>query len=224
MHRTRIKICGFTREADVIAALQAGVDAMGLVLYAQSPRAVTPARAAALAREIGPFCTPVLLFVNASADEVQRGLDAVPNALLQFHGDETAAQCQALAASRPYIRAARMQPGFDLLQFSSEYASAAALLLDTHSAAYGGTGKVFDWSLVPPNVGSRLVLSGGLTPANVTDGVLALKPYAVDVSSGVELSKGIKSAELIRNFVECVRRADAKLSQDHEHNPIQPTG
>ncbi|HOM12354.1 MAG TPA: phosphoribosylanthranilate isomerase [Rubrivivax sp.] len=205
--RTRIKICGLTREADVDAALHCGADAIGFVLYDRSPRAVTPARAAALARRLPPFVTPVLLLVNAPQVLCRAALQAVPHALLQFHGDETPAQCEA--PQRPYLRAARMGPGFDLLDFASRFRSAQALLLDAHVDGYGGGGKAFDWSLIPPSVPLPVVLSGGLNAANVVEGIARVRPWAVDVSSGVESSKGIKDAGLMRRFCDAVRRADA---------------
>jgi len=210
MSRTRIKICGLTREADVDAAVEAGADAVGFVLWAASPRHVSAARAAELARRLPPFVTPVLLFVNAGADELAAGLGAVPHALAQFHGDETPEQC--LAAGRAYLRAARMAEGFDLLDFARRFAAARALLLDAHVEGYGGAGRVFDWSRVPPGVPCPVVLSGGLNPANVTDGVLRVRPFAVDVSSGVESAKGIKDAWLMRRFCDAVREADARLA------------
>jgi phosphoribosylanthranilate isomerase len=211
-HRTRIKICGLTREMDVDAAVQAGADAIGFVLYPRSPRAVSALRAGELARRLPPFVTPVLLFVNATPAEIVAGLQAVPQALLQFHGDETPAQCQA--AARPYLRAVRMGPGVDLLDCARQYEDAQALLLDAHVEGYGGGGKVFDWSLVLPGVASRLVLSGGLNPANVTDGIARVRPWAVDVSSGVEAAKGVKDAALMRRFCEMVRAADARAAPD----------
>lgn len=209
MTRTRIKICGLTREADVDAAVAVGADALGFVLYAASPRHVPLARAAALARRLPPFVTPVLLFVNAALDDVQRAAEALPQALLQFHGDEPPEWCAALA--RPYLRAARVSPQLDLLDFARRFHGAQALLLDAHVETYGGGGKVFDWSLIPPSVPLPVVLSGGLNPANVTDGVLRVRPWAVDVSSGVETSKGVKSAELMRRFCIAVREADDRL-------------
>jgi phosphoribosylanthranilate isomerase len=208
--RTRIKICGLTREADVDDALEAGADALGFVLYAKSPRHVTLERAVELIGRLPPFVTPVLLFVNASPAELRRATEAVPQALLQFHGDETPDQCAA--AARPYLRAARMAPGFDLLDFAARFHGAAGLLLDTHAESYGGSGKVFDWSLIPPSVPLPVVLSGGLSPANVTDGVLRVRPWAVDVSSGVEQGKGIKHAALMRRFCKAVRDADERLA------------
>ena len=208
--RTRIKICGVSREADIAAAVDAGADAIGLVLYEKSPRHLSIERAAALAARLPPFVTPVLLFVDASPSVLRRAVDALPHALLQFHGDETPAQCAA--AGRPYLRAARMAPGFDLLDFAARHADAHGLLLDTHVESYGGSGKVFDWSLIPPGVPLPVVLSGGLNPANVTDGVLRVRPWAVDVSSGVESAKGIKNAALMRRFCKAVREADQRLA------------
>ncbi|HSW07237.1 phosphoribosylanthranilate isomerase [Aquabacterium sp.] len=208
--RTRIKICGLTREADVDAAVECGADAIGLVLYERSPRAVSIARAAELARRLPPFVTPVCLFVNAPPEQVLELLQAIPNALLQFHGDETRVDCERF--ERPYLRAARMTPGFALLDFATAYASAAGILLDAHVEGYGGGGKAFDWSLVPPNVPRPVVLSGGLNPANVIDGVMHIRPWAVDVSSGVESAKGIKDATLMRRFCEAVCEADARMA------------
>lgn len=212
--RTRIKICGLTREGDVDAAVDAGADALGFNLYAKSPRCVSLDRAASLARRLPPFVTPVLLLVNATPFDIAAASAAIPHALLQFHGDETPAECDA--AARPYLRAVRMAPGVDLLDCAHRYSNAQALLLDAAVDGYGGGGKVFDWSLIPadlpPDAVSRLVLSGGLNPANVIDGVLHARPYAVDVSSGVEVSKGIKDAGLMRRFCEAVREADARLT------------
>jgi phosphoribosylanthranilate isomerase len=212
--RTRIKICGLTREADVAAAAEAGADAVGFVLYAKSPRHVSLARAAELARGLPPLVTPVCLFVNATADEIAAACAAIPQAVLQFHGDETPAACDA--ASRPYLRALRMTPGLDLLDCAHRFPLAQALLLDAAVDGYGGGGMVFDWSLIPASlpadVRSRLVLSGGLSPANVIDGVRHARPFAVDVSSGVESAKGIKDAALMRRFCDAVREADARLA------------
>ncbi|MGI9152286.1 MAG: phosphoribosylanthranilate isomerase, partial [Rubrivivax sp.] len=158
-----------------------------------------------------PFVTPVLLFVNASAQEIQVAVQAVPQALLQFHGDETPMQCRAPA--RPYLRAVRMGPGVDLLDCAASFSDAQALLLDAHVEGYGGGGKVFDWSLVLPGVACRLVLSGGLNPANVTDGIHRVRPWAVDVSSGVEAAKGVKDAALMQQFCAEVQRADALMAR-----------
>jgi phosphoribosylanthranilate isomerase len=207
---TRIKICGLTQEAHVEAAVAAGADAIGFVFYAKSARAVTPERARALARLLPPFVTPVGLFVNATDDELQAALDVLPNMLIQFHGDETPADCDRVA--RPYMRAAAVSPGFDLVDFRSRFSNAQAILLDAPVEGYGGGGKVFDWSLIPTSVSSHLVLSGGLNAANVGDGIARVRPWAVDVSSGVEVSRGHKSAELIHEFCRAVRRADAELT------------
>ena len=218
MNRTRIKICGLTREEDVDAAVAAGADAIGFVIYAASPRYVSPARAAELAARLPPYVTPVLLFVNESLAKVDAACALLPHALLQFHGDETPAEC--LAHGRPFVRAARIplqapapgEAGFDLVNYATSFNKAQAILLDAHVEAFGGGGKTFNWSLLPPNVNAHLVLSGGLTPANVTDGILQVRPrcitLAVDVSSGVEVSKGIKSADKINQFVAAVRAAD----------------
>jgi phosphoribosylanthranilate isomerase len=225
-HRTRIKICGMTRESDVDAAVEAGVDAVGFVLYPPSARSVSAARAAQLASRLPPFVTPVLLFVNEATSAVLEACARVPNAVLQFHGDESPQQC--LDASRkgalPYLRAARIsldaaQP-FDLVNFADTFSTAQAILLDAHVEGYGGGGKAFNWSLLPPSVNAHLVLSGGLTPANVTDGIAQVRPrcrsLAVDVSSGVELdgpgNKGIKDPEKIHQFVAAVRAADKLLA------------
>jgi phosphoribosylanthranilate isomerase len=210
--RTRIKICGLTREQDVDAAVQAGADAVGFVLYPPSPRAVTAERAAELARRLPPFITPVLLFVNESPEKTVAALSSVAGAMAQFHGDESPNECWdgcGQGAFR-FMRAARIPlgaagAGFDLVKYASDYSRAQAILLDAHVEAYGGGGKAFDWSLLPPAVDAHLVLSGGLTPANVGDGIRQLrtrcKSLSVDVSSGVEASKGIKDAGKIRDFV-----------------------
>ena len=220
--RTRIKICGLTREEDVDAVADAGVDAVGFVLYPPSVRHVTAKRAAELARRLPPFITPVLLFVNASPADIAAACALIPAALVQFHGDETPAIC--LSINRPFVRAARIPLGdfgdtapnassrFDLVNYSESFRAAQAILLDAHVDGYGGGGKTFNWSLLPQSVNAHLVLSGGLTPANVTDGIRQVRPrclsLAVDVSSGVEVSKGIKSVELINQFVAAVRAAD----------------
>ena len=233
--RTRIKICGLTREEDVDAAVAAGADAIGFVLYATSPRAVTPERAAQLARRLPPFVTPVLLFVNANTPEIIAACALLAGATVQFHGEESPQDCLAATAqgARPYLRAARIPLGdgaaqFDLVKYAHNYSHAQAILLDAHVEGYGGGGKAFNWSLLPPSVSSHLVLSGGLTPANVTDGILQVRPrcktLAVDVSSGVEADgpdgkplKGIKDAEKIQRFIAAVRAADAQLAKNpHE--------
>jgi phosphoribosylanthranilate isomerase len=219
--RTRIKMCGFTREADVLAACAAGADAIGFVLYPPSPRHVGIERATALARLLPAFVTPVLLFVNDTPERIQAACAAVPGALLQFHGDESPEFCAAmsLATGRPHLKAARIPlseaADFDLLEFALIHHQAQALLLDAHVDGFGGGGKTFNWSLLPTNVKAHLVLSGGLTPANVGDGIRTLRTHglslAVDVSSGIEAGKGLKDAEKIQQFVAAVRAADADL-------------
>ena len=217
-HRTRIKICGLTRPQDVQSAIAAGADAVGFVFYAKSPRYIAAAAAGQLIAQIPPFVAPVGLFVNATAEEVQAIITQAPIALLQFHGDETLEQCAAIAkaVNRPFIRAIRVKEGMqpaDLLKYESDYRAASTLftglLLDTFVDSYGGSGKVFDWSLIPENIAPRVVLSGGLSAQNATDAVLRVRPYAVDISSGVEQDKGIKDAEKIRAFITAVRVADA---------------
>jgi phosphoribosylanthranilate isomerase len=208
--RTRIKICGLTREADVQVAVEAGADAVGFVFYARSARHVGLERAAELARALPPFVTPVGLFVNAAAGEVARATEAIPTLLPQFHGDESPAACRQ--AGRPYLRAVRMVEGVDLLDSARQFADAQALLLDADVEGYGGGGKVFDWSLVVRDLPCRVVLSGGLHAGNVTDGILRLRPWAVDVSSGVESAKGIKDAAAMRRFCDAVRDADARIA------------
>ena len=216
--RTRIKMCGFTREADVDAAVQAGADAIGFVLYPPSPRAVSIERAAELAARLPAFVTPVLLFVNEAPERVREACAAVPGAVLQFHGDETPEHCEQMTqlTGRPHLKAARIPleaaASFDLLKFAELHSHAQAILLDAHVDGFGGGGKAFNWSLLPPSVNAHLVLSGGLTPANVADGIRTLRPrarsLAVDVSSGIESGKGLKDADKIRQFVDAVRTAD----------------
>jgi phosphoribosylanthranilate isomerase len=210
---TKIKICGLTREEDVDAAVTAGADAIGFVMYAPSPRAVSIKRAAELAKRLPPFVTPVLLFVNELKANIDVACKAIPTALLQFHGDdehETPAFCDSF--NRPYLRAARLFDGFDLVKYGQQYASAQGLLLDAHVAAFGGSGttfnwNAFNWSQLSTNVKLPLVLSGGLTPANAREGIALDKQWAVDVSSGVERSKGIKDPQKIADFVAAVRSA-----------------
>jgi phosphoribosylanthranilate isomerase len=223
MKRTRIKICGLTREQDVDTAVAAGVDAIGFVMYAPSPRAVTVERAAELALRLPAFVTPVLLFVNETSEAIAHACVQVPGAWLQFHGDETPDHCRKIARTlgRRWIRAARIpletpagEEAFDLLKYAHDYSDAQAVLLDAHVEGYGGGGKTFNWSQLPQNVNAHLVLSGGLNAANVTEGIRALRDrglsLAVDVSSGVESAKGIKDAAKIHDFVRAVRAADAE--------------
>lgn len=212
MTRTRIKICGLARGADVAAAVALGADAVGFVQYRGSPRYVDPHRLALLLREVPAFVTPVLLFVNAAEVEVRAALDVAPNALLQFHGDETESDCVRYA--RPYVRAVRMSEGVDLLDCAAVYASAVALLADAPAEGYGGGGRAFDWSRVPAPAarGKLIVLAGGLNPDNVGAAIRAVRPYAVDVASGVEERPGVKSAEKLKRFFAAVRAADAELN------------
>jgi phosphoribosylanthranilate isomerase len=205
--RTRIKICGLTRLDDVQQAVAAGADALGLVFYPPSPRYVDLSTAAGLARAVPPFVSIVGLFVNADPATVHATLAAVPLHVLQMHGDEDEAYCRQF--DRPYIKAARVRPGMDLLQYAAGFASAQAILLDAFVDGYGGGGQVFDWSLVPPALGKPLILSGGLEASNVGEAVRRLRPAAVDVSSGVEASKGVKDAEKMRAFVAAVRAAES---------------
>lgn len=206
MPRTAIKICGLTRKEDLLDAIDAGADAVGLVFYKPSPRYVNLAKARELARWVPPNVCLVGLFVNASVEEVNTVLNAVPLDLLQFHGDEDEAYCRQF--KRPYLKAARMAPGFDLLEYANRFPSAQALLLDAFVEGYGGGGKTFDWSLIPKSLPLPIVLSGGLSPDNVTEAVRAVRPAGVDVSSGVELSKGVKDAAKITAFIAGVKKAD----------------
>ena len=207
--RTRIKICGVSRPEDVTAAVDAGADAVGFVFHPGSPRYLTAEKAGVLAAALPPYVTPVGLFVNAVPATIAAAVAVIPALVLQFHGDETPQECAA--AGRPYLRAARMAPGFDLLDFARRFDEAQGLLLDAHVEAYGGSGKVFDWSLVPRAVPHRLVLSGGLHAANVGSGIRELRPWAVDVSSGVESARGVKDAAAIHAFCDAVREADLRI-------------
>jgi phosphoribosylanthranilate isomerase len=207
MHRTRIKICGITRSEDIDAAVAAGADAVGFVFYPPSPRYLTNESAAALVRRVPPFVTRVGLFVNAPAEDVRATLAVVPLDLLQFHGDEEAAYCTQFG--RPYLKAARVRPGLDLLEFVRAHPAAQGLLLDAWVEAYGGVGQSFDWSLVPTGLPAPMVLSGGLHAGNVVEAIDKLHPWAVDVSSGVEAGKGIKDADKMAAFIAAVRTADA---------------
>jgi phosphoribosylanthranilate isomerase len=238
MIRTRIKICGLTREPDVDAAVAAGADAVGFVLYEPSARYVSAERAAELAARLPPFVTPVLLFVNATTPEIIAACARIQCALIQFHGDETPEMCLDVSqkSTRPFMRAARIPIqaetpnaplNFDLVKYANDFNQAQAILLDAHVEGFGGGGKTFNWSLLPPSVNAHLVLSGGLTPANVGDGILQVQPrgktLAVDVSSGVETAKGIKSPELINQFVAAVRAADDQLAKNVISNVRVPT-
>jgi phosphoribosylanthranilate isomerase len=222
--KTRTKICGITRLEDLRAVVDAGADALGFVFYPPSPRYLTPEGAAPLISAMPPFVTSVGLFVNASLEELQAVIKLAPIQLLQFHGDESAQECHRLASAvnRPFIRAFRVKPdtsAADLLECEAEYQAASplfqGLLLDTFVDSFGGSGKVFDWSLIPKELAPRVVLSGGLSVQNATDAVVGVRPFAVDISSGVELSKGVKDAAKVQAFVQAVRLADSM--QDNQN-------
>lgn len=235
MKRTRVKICGITRAQDLSAAVEAGADALGFVFYPKSPRYLSLEAFAALGPLLPPYVSSTALFVNPSLEEVRAVVEAAPVALLQFHGDETVEQCAAIAAAvkRPFVRAYRVKPDTthdQLLECELAYRAASpwfsSLLLDAYVDAYGGAGKVFDWSLIPKELAPRVVLSGGLSVQNATEAVASVRPYAVDISSGVEEGKGIKDARKIAAFIAAVRAADAITESEHDHernpNPRQP--
>lgn len=202
----RVKICGITRVEDALACARLGADAIGLVFYAPSPRHVSVAQARAIMVALPPFITTVGLFVDARPAEVQAVLSQLPLDMLQFHGDETPEYCRAFG--RPYLKALRVKPGSDLVQYASAFAEAKGLLLDAHvEGIAGGTGQAFDWSLIPAQLPLPVILSGGLSPANVTAAIRHVRPAAVDVSSGVEAAKGIKDADKIAAFMQGVRNA-----------------
>jgi phosphoribosylanthranilate isomerase len=196
----RVKICGITRLQDLHAACDAGADALGFVFYEKSPRHLSIANAAALLRELPPFVQSVGLFVNAEPAFIESVLQAVPLDLLQFHGDETPADC--VRFGRPYIKAVRVNRETDLLKCAADFDAACGLLLDAYVPGVpGGTGESFDWKLIPPDLPKPIVLSGGLTPENIAEAARRVHPWAVDVSSGVEISKGIKDAHKIAQFI-----------------------
>jgi phosphoribosylanthranilate isomerase len=203
--KPRIKICGLTRVEDLTAAIEAGTDAIGLVFYPPSPRYVDLETAAELARAVQPFVTIVGLFVNADPRVVKETLAALPIHLLQFHGDEDEDYCRQF--DRPYVKAARVKAGVDLVQYAAAFPSAQAIVLDAFVEGFGGGGKVFDWSLIPDGLGKPVVLSGGLDAGNVGEAIARVRPAAVDVSSGVEAAKGVKDADKMRSFVAAVRAA-----------------
>lgn len=204
--RTRVKICGITREQDLLAAADAGADAFGLVFYPPSPRFLTLERARDLSKAAPAFLTSVALFVNAEASDVQRVLETVRPQVLQFHGDETPEFCRGFGV--PYVKACRVKKGVDLLEYWHPFADACGWLADAWVEGYGGGGTGFDWSLVPTVRAKPLVLSGGLNPQNVGEAIRRVEPWGVDVSSGVESAKGIKDAAKIAAFVAEVRNAD----------------
>jgi phosphoribosylanthranilate isomerase len=206
--RTRVKICGITRPEDAAAAAAHGADAIGLVFYRPSPRYVSLERARQIVSAAPPFVATVAVFVNPAREEVEAVIRECGVTLLQFHGDEPPDFCEGF--SRPYIKAARIRPGLDLLKYLSPHTAARAWMLDAfHEDLWGGTGGAFDWGLVPRDAAKPVILSGGLTEANVADAVRRVRPYAVDVSTGVETTKGIKDAAKIAAFIGAVRREDS---------------
>ena len=205
-NRTRVKICGITNVEDAIAAVNAGADAIGLVFYAQSPRYVTIEQAQQIVAAMPPFVSVVALFVNASTAEIETVLAQVRIDIVQFHGDETPSDCEQIKL--PYYKAIRVKAGTNLLQYAVEFKHAKALLLDTYTeAAFGGTGQVFDWRLVPKNLTKPVILAGGLAPQNVSLAIQQVRPYAVDVSGGVESAKGIKDTAKVAAFMQAVNQS-----------------
>ncbi|MBB5461820.1 phosphoribosylanthranilate isomerase [Paraburkholderia sp. Cpub6] len=216
-HRTRIKLCGLSKPVDIAHAIDLGADAIGLVFYPPSPRSVSVAQAVELVHEVPPFVSVVGLFVNATPEWVHEVASNVNLTLLQFHGDETPERCEALAgvAGLPWLRALRVAAdtrAADLVESAFNYSAASGLLFDTHVEGYGGGGKVFDWSLIPAELAHRAVLSGGLNAQNVSDAIHRVRPYAVDVSSGIEVAgaRGVKDHARMEAFVRAVRAADAE--------------
>ena len=205
-NRTRVKICGITNVEDAIAAVNAGADAIGLVFYAQSPRYVTIEQAQQIVAAMPPFVSVVALFVNASTAEIETVLAQVRIDIVQFHGDETPSDCEQIKL--PYYKAIRVKADTNLLQYAVEFKHAKALLLDTYTeAAFGGTGQVFDWRLVPKNLTKPVILAGGLAPQNVSLAIQQVRPYAVDVSGGVESAKGIKDTAKVAAFMQAVNQS-----------------
>ncbi len=209
---TRVKICGITRLEDALDAVHSGADALGLVFYDKSPRHISLQQAAQLADAIPPFVTLVGLFVNATTAAVREVMQAVPLDVLQFHGEEEPEFCAQFG--RPFLKAIRVKKGVDLVQYAERYAGAQGLLLDAYvEGEPGGTGESFDWSLIPADLSLPVILSGGLNANNVTQAILQVHPYAVDVSSGVEERKGIKNAAKIAAFINEVNKIDIQLSR-----------
>jgi len=208
--RTRVKICGITRQADALAAAEAGADAIGLVFYPPSPRYLSAERALEIRDALPPFVQTVALFVNPDAAQVAQVLGRVRPSMLQFHGEETPQFCAQFGM--PYVKACRVKSGVraqvDLLEYLRPFSGAAAWLLDSHVEAYGGVGESFDWSLVPARRDRPVILSGGLARDNVAEAIRRVRPWGVDVSSGVESAKGIKDAAKIAAFIAEVRNAD----------------
>jgi phosphoribosylanthranilate isomerase len=209
---TRTKICGITRVEDVLAVARSGADALGLVFYGKSPRYVTVQQAMELAKAVPPFVAVVGLFVNPSEEEVRNVLRYVPLDALQFHGEESPEFCEQFGL--PYLKAVRVRPGMDLIQCAARYAGAQGLLLDAYiEGTHGGTGESFDWGLIPHDLPLPVILSGGLNAANVAEAIRQVRPYAVDVSSGVEAAKGIKEVTKVAAFINEVKRIDVQLSR-----------
>ncbi|WP_232846539.1 phosphoribosylanthranilate isomerase [Amphritea pacifica] len=205
--RTRVKICGITRLEDALAAVESGADALGFVFYAPSPRYVEPAVAEAIIKQLPPFVTTVALFVNASVDQVQTIMAQTGIDLLQFHGDESPEYCAQF--DRPYFKALRMSPDIDVVAETKRFSLARGILLDAYRPGVpGGTGEAFDWERIPSDIDKPLILAGGLDQSNVAQAICQVKPYAVDVSGGVEAAKGLKDCEKITSFMNEVARAN----------------
>lgn len=210
LRRTRIKICGITRVEDALAAAAAGADAIGLVFFVNSPRAVNIETARNICAALPTFVTVVGLFVDAEPHAVNDVLDAVPLDLLQFHGNESSEYCAQF--SRPYCKALRMRDDLDVMAEAAQFSAARSILLDTYRAGVaGGTGEIFEWQRVPPSLRNKIILAGGLLPENVGDAIKQVRPYAVDVSGGVESAPGIKDVKKIEAFIAAVRCADSEL-------------
>ena len=207
MKRTRVKICGITRVEDAAAVVQHGADALGLVFYPDSPRCIDTARAREIAESVAPFVTVVGLFVNANPDSIRHIIETVPVGLLQFHGDEDNDLCKSFG--RPFIKSIAIHEDLDAGSRIERYPDAAGFLLDAwQPQSHGGGGEVFDWDTIPESIPAPLILAGGLTPGNVATAITAVHPYAVDVSSSVEMAKGIKSADKIAAFMQGVEDSD----------------
>ncbi len=205
----RIKFCGITREQDALAAVALGVDALGFVFHEPSPRYIEPARAADIVRALPPFVSTVGLFVNAPQDCVQRIVEQVGLSLVQYHGDETPVECRY--APRPWIKALRVRPELDLVAVAASYVGASALLYDVYDeTVYGGSGKTFDWTRLGTASVMPAILAGGLTPANVARAIQVARPYAVDVSGGIESAKGVKDHDKMQRFIAEVRRIECE--------------
>lgn len=208
--RTRVKICGMTRPEDAMAAAQLGVDAIGLVFYDKSKRNVSLQQARAVCVDLPAFVSRVALFLDPDSDQVNRVLDALDIDLLQFHGNESAAFCASF--NRPFIKALGMARQDNLPELASDYQQARGLLLDSHASGdAGGTGEVFDWEVIPEALRQSIILAGGLNPANVAEAIQKIRPYAVDLSSGVETEPGIKDAALMAKLINEVKRVDCEI-------------